>query len=82
MDEFPNLKLWDKRWESHRVVWKNLPTVGPKGNETAVRGSALKVSLINQGTSPGQTIPEILRLFNICQTLSLINRRGCGQKLP
>ena len=39
-------RIWYKQWKVQRVVLKNLPKGGPKGNQTFLRGAAPKESLI------------------------------------
>ena len=39
------LEDWYKQWKMHRVVWKMLPSGGPEGNQTVLRGAAPKDSL-------------------------------------
>ena len=54
------------------VVWKSFPLGGPGGNETFLRGTTPKESLITQETSNGQTFqtdagdfPRFFRLLDL-----------------
>ena len=65
-----NIKLKKNKFgtnsgKSEGVVWINLPLGGPKSNETFLRGTAPKESLITQGTSRGEILHTILEDFPI-----------------
>ena len=51
--------------KSEGVVWKNLPSGDPKGNQTFPRGAAPRKSLITQGTSCGQIFQKIPEDFSL-----------------
>ena len=57
--------------KSEGVVWKNLPSGGPEGNQTFPRGAAPMESLITQGTSRGLIYRQSLRTFHCLSDFGL-----------
>ena len=57
-DTLSTSAIWYKQWKVQRDHLENLPYGGPESNQTFLRGTVWKESLITRGTSCGQIFPD------------------------